>query len=165
MFERQFLMLKTKHKKSSLIYLDLDRFKMVNDLYGHAAGDELLIQFSNLVKSKLRGSDILARLGGDEFALLLSECSLDQAEEKAHEILKSIQEYKFIWEQKSFNVEASIGVAEINKKCFDLSYALSAVDSACYLAKESGRNCVRVFREGDENINRRQWSRTLVTTI
>ncbi len=147
---------KTKQKKSSLIYLDLDRFKMVNDLYGHAAGDELLIQFSNLVKSKLRGSDILARLGGDEFALLLSGCSLEEAEEKAHEILQSIQEYKFIWEQKSFNVEASIGVAEINQKCFDLSYVLSAVDSACYLAKEAGRNCVRVFREGDENINRRR---------
>ena len=147
---------KTKQKRSSLIYLDLDRFKMVNDLYGHAAGDELLIQFSNLVKSKLRGSDILARLGGDEFALLLSGCSLEEAEEKAHEILQSIQEYKFIWEQKSFNVEASIGVAEINQKCFDLSYVLSAVDSACYLAKEAGRNCVRVFREGDENINRRR---------
>ncbi len=147
---------KTKQKKSSLIYLDLDRFKMVNDLYGHAAGDELLIQFSNLVKGKLRGSDILARLGGDEFALLLSGCSLEEAEEKAHEILQSIQEYKFIWEQKSFNVEASIGVAEINQKCFDLSYVLSAVDSACYLAKEAGRNCVRVFREGDENINRRR---------
>ncbi|MFK7816248.1 MAG: EAL domain-containing protein [Gammaproteobacteria bacterium] len=147
---------KTKGKKSSLIYLDLDRFKMVNDLYGHAAGDELLIQFSNLVKSKLRGSDILARLGGDEFALLLSNCTLSEAEEKASEILQAIQEYKFIWEQKSFNVEASIGVAEINQKCFDLSYVLSAVDSACYLAKESGRNCVRVFREGDEDINRRR---------
>lgn len=147
---------KTKQKKSSLIYLDLDRFKMVNDLYGHAAGDELLIQFSNLVKNKLRGSDVLARLGGDEFSILLSNCALDEAEEKAHEILRSIQEYKFIWEQKSFNVEASIGVAEINQKCFDLSYVLSAVDSACYLAKESGRNCVRVFREGDVDINRRR---------
>ncbi|MGH1537597.1 MAG: EAL domain-containing protein [Gammaproteobacteria bacterium] len=150
------LVAKNKLKRSSLIYLDLDRFKMVNDLYGHAAGDELLIQFSNLVKSKLRGTDILARLGGDEFALLLSGCNLDEAEEKAHEILQSIQEYKFIWEQKSFNVEASIGVAEINQKCFDLSYVLSSVDSACYLAKESGRNCVRVFREGDVDINRRR---------
>jgi diguanylate cyclase (GGDEF)-like protein/PAS domain S-box-containing protein len=147
---------KTKQKKCSLIYLDLDRFKMVNDLYGHAAGDELLIQFSNLVKGKLRGTDVLARLGGDEFALLLADCSLSEAEEKAHEILQSIQEYKFIWEQKSFNVEASIGVAEINQKCFDLSYVLSAVDSACYLAKESGRNCVRVFKEGDVDINRRR---------
>ena len=147
---------KTKQKKSSLIYLDLDRFKMVNDLYGHAAGDELLIQFSNLVKNKLRGTDILARLGGDEFALLLSGCALHEAEEKAHEILQTIQEYKFIWEQKSFNVEASIGVAEINQKCFDLSYVLSSVDSACYLAKESGRNCVRLFREGDVDINRRR---------
>jgi len=147
---------KTKQKKSSLIYLDLDRFKMVNDLYGHAAGDELLIQFGNLVKSKLRGSDILARLGGDEFALLLSGCSLDEAEDKAQEILQAVHDYKFIWEQKSFNVEASIGVAEINQKCFDLSYVLSAADSACYLAKESGRNCVRVFREGDVDINRRR---------
>jgi len=81
---------------------------------------------------------------------------LHEAEEKAHEILQSIQEYKFIWEQKSFNVEASIGVAEINQKSFDLSYVLSSVDSACYLAKESGRNCVRVFREGDVDINRRR---------
>ena len=129
---------------------------MINDLFGHAAGDELLIQFSNLVKSNLRDTDILARLGGDEFALLLSGCSLQLAEEKAHEILNTIQEYKFIWEQKSFNVEASMGVAEINEKCFDLSYILSSVDSACYLAKESGRNCVRVFREGDEEINYRR---------
>ena len=153
---KEILNAKTKQKKSALIYLDLDRFKMVNDLYGHAAGDELLIQFSNLVKRKLRGTDILARLGGDEFALLLSGCNLKEAEEKAYEILQSIQEYKFIWEQKSFNVEASIGVAEINEKCFDLSYVLSSVDSACYLAKESGRNCVRVFREGDVDINRRR---------
>jgi len=129
---------------------------MVNDLYGHAAGDELLIQFSNLVKSKLRASDILARLGGDEFALLLPDCSLDEADEKAQHILNAIQEYNFVWEQKSFNVEASIGVAEINQKCFDLSYILSAVDSACYLAKEAGRNCVRLFREGDADINRRR---------
>ncbi|MGI9227364.1 MAG: EAL domain-containing protein, partial [Gammaproteobacteria bacterium] len=147
---------KTKRNNSALIYIDLDRFKMINDLFGHAAGDELLIQFSNLVKSNLRDSDILARLGGDEFALLLRGCSLKLAEEKAHEVLNTIQEYKFIWEQKSFNVEASMGVAEINEKCFDLSYILSSVDSACYLAKESGRNCVRVFREGDEEINHRR---------
>ncbi len=147
---------KTKRYDSALIYIDLDRFKMINDLFGHAAGDELLIQFSNLVKTNLRDTDTLARLGGDEFALLLSGCSLSQAEEKAHEILNLVQEYKFIWEQKSFNIEASMGVAEINDKCFDLSYILSSVDSACYLAKESGRNCVRVFREGDQEINHRR---------
>ncbi len=147
---------KTKRILSSIIYIDLDRFKMINDLYGHAAGDELLIQFSNMVKSHLRGSDVLARLGGDEFALLLSDCKLERAETKAKEVLKSIQEYMFVWEQKSFNVEASLGVAEINQRCFDLSYVLSSVDSACYLAKESGRNCVRVFREGDADINHRR---------
>ncbi len=153
---KQILEAKSRQKISSLVYIDLDRFKMINDLYGHAAGDELLIQFSNLVKSRLRGSDVLARLGGDEFALLLPDCSLKQAEEKANEILSTVRNFKFIWEQKSFNVEASFGVAEINEKCFDLSYALSAADSACYLAKESGRNCVRIFRVGDEDINRRR---------
>ena len=147
---------KTRNLISSVIYVDLDRFKMINDFYGHAAGDELLIQFSDLVKGNLRETDILARLGGDEFALLLEDCPLKQAEEKAQEILKSIQEFKFIWEQKSFNVEASMGVTEINNKCFDLSYILSSADSACYLAKESGRNCVRIFREGDIDINRRR---------
>lgn len=147
---------KTKRINSSIIYIDLDRFKMINDLYGHAAGDELLIQFSNMVKGHLRGSDVLARLGGDEFALLLPDCQLEKAEAKAQVVLKSIQEYMFIWEQKSFNVEASLGVAEINQRCFDLSYVLSSVDSACYLAKESGRNCVRTFREGDADINHRR---------
>ncbi|OAI07305.1 diguanylate cyclase [Methylomonas methanica] len=129
----------------ALCYLDLDHFKQVNDTCGHAAGDELLRRISAVLSSKLRQRDTLARLGGDEFALLLEHTTLDQARNIAHELCDSLRNFKFNWGDTEFTVSASIGVASVTCTVRDVDEFLNNADSACYRAKEKGRNQVHVF--------------------
>jgi len=129
----------------ALCYLDLDHFKQVNDTCGQAAGDELLRRISSVLSSKLRQRDTLARLGGDEFALLLEHTTLDQARNIAHELCNSLRNFKFNWGDAEFTVSASIGVAAVTCTVRDVGEFLSNADSACYRAKEKGRNQVHVF--------------------
>ncbi|QSB00266.1 diguanylate cyclase [Methylomonas sp. EFPC1] len=129
----------------ALCYLDLDHFKQVNDTCGHAAGDELLRRISTVLSSKLRQRDTLARLGGDEFALLLEHTTLDQARNIAHELCDSLRNFKFNWGDTEFTVSASIGVAAVTCTVRDVDEFLNNADSACYRAKEKGRNQVHVF--------------------
>ncbi len=149
----------------ALCYLDLDRFKVVNDTAGHVAGDELLIQLTALLKSKIRNSDTLARLGGDEFGVLLHSCPLDNASEIAESIRRLVKEFRFVWEGKTFDIGASIGVIAISAQSGELKEILSAVDTACYLAKEQGRNRIHIFRPGDEEIARRHGEMELTHRI
>ncbi|KPJ90087.1 MAG: hypothetical protein AMJ53_14925 [Gammaproteobacteria bacterium SG8_11] len=149
----------------ALCYLDLDRFKVVNDTAGHVAGDELLIQLTALLKSKVRNSDTLARLGGDEFGVLLHSCPLEKASEIAETIRRLVKEFRFVWEGKSFEIGASIGVIAITAQSGELKEILSAVDTACYLAKEQGRNRIHIFRPGDEEIARRHGEMELTHRI
>lgn len=139
-----------------LCYIDLDRFKIVNDTVGHLAGDQLLVQLTALLQSTMRGSDTLARLGGDEFGLLLHRCKLADAAHVAENIRKIVKQFRFSWEGKTFEIGASIGVAAIDECSGSLQEILSAVDSACYLAKEQGRNRVQVYQRNDENISKRR---------
>ena len=145
-----------KKLNSSVLYIDLDRFKLINDICGHAAGDELLKQVAKLLSSIVDKNSSVARMGGDEFAVLMEKVELSQAEETAKKILNSLAAYRFSWSDKSFSVECSIGMAEICPSCDGLSYILNAVDSACYLAKEHGRNCIRKYSEGDDTIIERK---------
>ncbi len=149
----------------ALCYLDLDRFKVVNDTAGHVAGDELLIQLTALLKSKVRNTDTLARLGGDEFAVLLHNCPLDKAGEIAETIRRLVKEFRFVWEGKTFEIGASIGVIAITEQSGELKEILSAVDTACYLAKEQGRNRIHIFKPGDEEIARRHGEMELTHRI
>ncbi|MGH8628925.1 MAG: diguanylate cyclase, partial [Gammaproteobacteria bacterium] len=159
-FERRLgLMLKhakEQHLRHVLCYLDLDQFKVVNDTCGHSAGDELLRQLSALLKTRMRERDTLARLGGDEFAVLLGECPLDQAVRIANQLRELVQDLRFIWEDRSFSVGVSIGLVPITETAGDLSSLMSAADSACFAAKERGRNCVYVYRPGDTDLQQRQ---------
>lgn len=130
-----------------LAYFDLDQFKIVNDSCGHIAGDLLLQQLSELLKTKVRGSDTLARLGGDEFALLLTGCNLDKACTIIDSMLKIIREYRFNYDDKMFKVGCSIGLLEISPhSTLALDELLGMVDSACYLAKEQGGNRYHVYQ-------------------
>jgi len=139
----------------ALFYLDLDNFKIVNDTCGHIAGDELLKQLPTLFNEVLRTGDIIARLGGDEFGIILENCELSQAANIADKIRQKIKDYRFIWEDRTFEIGVSIGVIAINSDNFEMSQVLSAADVACYAAKDSGRNRVHVYEPSDEVINER----------
>jgi len=130
-----------------LMYLDLDRFKVVNDSCGHACGDDLLRQLAALMRAQLRHSDTLARLGGDEFAVLLENCTAADGERLAESIRDAISRFRFAFRHRSFSLGMSIGVINLNQTVSDVADALSAADAACYLAKQNGRNRVQVYQE------------------
>jgi diguanylate cyclase (GGDEF)-like protein len=126
----------------SFLFIDLDRFKPVNDLCGHLAGDELLRQIAQLLQGRLREGDILGRLGGDEFGILLPNCSGLPAKQVANDICNLTAAYRFIWQDKVFAIGASIGLSTITQRVRKISDVLAAADAACYRAKEGGRNQV-----------------------
>ena len=132
----------TKH---CLLYLDIDRFKVVNDTCGHVAGDELLRQVGSIIKHAIRSSDLLARVGGDEFAILLSSCELDVALRIADAIRLEFQRFRFAWEDKTFSQSVSIGLVSIDSASEGLQQVLSFADTACYAAKEAGRDQIHVY--------------------
>ena len=144
----------TSHINHALLYIDLDQFKLVNDTSGHVAGDELLRQLSTLLSTKIRAVDTLARLGGDEFGLLLPGCGIDRAQVIAENIRQEISEFRFMWEAKTFSIGASIGLVEITQQTGPMAHLLSAADTACYLAKDHGRNRVCVHRAQDAEVRR-----------
>ncbi|HYH03725.1 MAG TPA: EAL domain-containing protein [Bacillota bacterium] len=124
-----------------LLYMDLDRFKIVNDTCGHMAGDQLLIQVTNLIQEKIRRTDVFGRMGGDEFAILLENCPVPKACEIASFICEAIQGYHFIWQNYQFTVGISIGVVEINAESpNNIDRIVTCADEACYRAKDNGGN-------------------------
>jgi len=146
---------KAETKNHALCYIDLDRFKVVNDTCGHTAGDELLKQIALLLKSRLRASDTLARLGGDEFAVLFEDCSLDKAQEISDQLLEQIRTFRFVWANRIFTVGASMGIVAITQSSSDARHIVSIADTACYRAKEAGRNRIHVFRYGNAELTAR----------
>lgn len=148
-----------------LCFIDLDQFKIVNDTCGHAAGDELLRQISDILHDRIRKSDLFARLGGDEFGLLLQRCSLSQGIKLIEELLAIVGEYRFSWNGKTFSLGASIGVVLLDNMFLTEGNALSAADSACYMAKESGRNRIHVYQHNDQELVQRQGEMEWVSRI
>jgi len=149
------------HSHHALCYLDLDQFKVINDTCGHVAGDELLRQLSEVLRTKVRRRDTLARLGGDEFGVLMEHCVLRQAERVAGTLRKCVEEFRFSWENKTFSVGVSIGLVPVTSHSESVAGALSAADTACYVAKDQGRNRVHVYHPEDMELARRhgemQW--------
>lgn len=143
------------HDQHSLMYLDLDQFKLVNDTCGHAAGDELLRQVCSVLQQCLREGDTLARLGGDEFGILLEHCPPDMAVQIAERIRLTVQALHFMWEGRGFNITVSIGVVHISAMLVSVEEALRCADMACYMAKEKGRNRAQVFRPDDTELSNR----------
>lgn len=133
-----------------LCCMDLDHFKAVNDTCGHAAGDQLLRQIADLWRSKIRSSDSLARLGGDEFGLLLYDCDLERAIEIANDFCNSIQAFRFSYDNKIFSLGVSVGLVPITQQIMNTEVALQLADSACYSAKNKGRNRVQVYYQDDQ---------------
>ncbi|MGH8161917.1 MAG: EAL domain-containing protein, partial [Gammaproteobacteria bacterium] len=145
-----------KGKNNSVLYMDLDQFKVVNDTGGHQAGDALLRRIVRLMRRGLRETDMLARLGGDEFGLLMTDCSLQDAARFAEELVARVRDMRFSWKGKVFNAGMSIGVVGLDNTTRTLSEIFSAADDACYAAKDAGRNRVCVYRKTNVDIRRRQ---------
>ncbi len=144
-----------------LCYMDLDHFKAVNDTCGHAAGDQLLRQVADLWRGQIRQTDILARLGGDEFGLLLYNCKLNRATQIAKSFCQSIQKYRFLYDGKVFNIGVSVGIVPINSHTTNSEQVMQLADTACYAAKNKGRNRVQIYHPDDDGIHRQtediQW--------
>jgi len=139
----------------ALFYLDLDNFKIVNDTCGHVAGDELLKQLPALFNEVLRSGDIIARLGGDEFGIILENCGIQKAANIADKIRQKIKDYRFIWDDRTFEIGVSVGVIGINADNAEMSQVLSSADVACYAAKDSGRNRVHIYEPSDKVVSER----------
>jgi len=146
----------------TLLYLDLDYFKIVNDTCGHAAGDELLRQITGVLRTAIRRRDSVARLGGDEFAVLLDNCPPLPAERIAQDLLQTIQALSFAWEDKIFKIGASIGLVSFHDGKVGLLELMRAADDACYVAKKKGRNRVHVYEAADREVTTRQGERDWV---
>ena len=134
----------------ALCYLDLDRFKVVNDTCGHTAGDNMLREVASLIKEAVRDSDTVGRIGGDEFALLLVGCPLDKARQIADDVVRSVNEYRFVWKDKIFNIGVSIGLVEIGRDGGAIEDIMNSADSACYAAKKQGGLHVHVYSAREE---------------
>jgi diguanylate cyclase (GGDEF)-like protein/PAS domain S-box-containing protein len=128
----------------ALCYIDLDRFKIINDSAGHNAGDELLRQVSTAFKHHIRARDTLARVGGDEFALLLENCPLDTAGGIAQALISAIADLQFVWKDRSYRIGASIGLIPLDADGTDPESLLSRADAACYMAKSQGRGRIHI---------------------
>ena len=149
------------NKQHAICYLDLDQFKIVNDTCGHLAGDQLLKEIAALMPQNMRASDCLARLGGDEFGVLMFDCPVKQAEKVAENLRATIRDFTFSWDKKTFDIGVSIGLVPIRKDSGSVQDVLRRSDSACYIAKDLGRNRVHIYTPDDIEISRRhgelQW--------
>jgi len=149
----------------ALCYVDLDNFKIINDTCGHMAGDEMLKQIGSLLRCNFRGSDTLGRLGGDEFGVLLTDCPSAKALEIANGLCKDIKTFRFSWDDKVFNVTASVGLVNIDGQTTSVAEVLGAADGACYIAKQNGANRVEVYRPDDSVLSKRRDQLKLVQVV
>jgi len=142
---------------AALLYIDLDQFKLINDTSGHMAGDQLLAQLAMTMREQLGQHDILARLGGDEFGVLLPRIGRNEvAETVAEQLRRRIDGYVFMWERRSYTISASIGGVMLDKPGVHLHELFAQADTACYMAKEMGRNRVHFYSEHDDETTRRR---------
>ena len=156
---------KSDFRAHAMLYMDLDHFKIVNDTSGHFAGDELLKQLTALLTTKMRDSDTLARLGGDEFGVLLENCNAEHAKEVAYKIHSTVNDFRFKWEDRVFEVGISVGLVPISKNTDNITTLLSEADVACYIAKEQGRNRIHIHSAEDEEHDKRKNEMKVISDI
>ncbi len=142
---------KQLHQPASVCYVDLDQFKIINDLCSHAAGDQLLSELAEVIGACIQENDSLSRLGGDEFGILLDNCDLTQTQLTVESILSALSNYRFTWDNRLFSIGASIGIVEFGHNASSAEIALAKADAACHIAKENGRNRYHVYQTGDND--------------
>ncbi|MGR8947484.1 MAG: putative bifunctional diguanylate cyclase/phosphodiesterase [Gammaproteobacteria bacterium] len=160
-----------RHPESHVLcIIDLDRFKTINDTSGHLAGDEMLKSITEAMKNCMRQTDILARLGGDEFGIIMEKTAIKDAQIIIERLRDAIQRIEVTWEGVQHHISASFGLTELNEDTLSVTNLMRDADAACYLAKESGRNCVRTFDIAEPstrstNPKLSDWSATLRSAV
>ncbi|MDH5355340.1 MAG: EAL domain-containing protein [Gammaproteobacteria bacterium] len=149
----------------ALCFLDLDQFKVINDTCGHIAGDELLRQLARVLQEEVRNRDNLSRLGGDEFGVLMEDCSLEQAIRVTNTLQQAIEGFQFYWEGQSFRIGVSIGLVAINQDTTNFIELMKQADTACFMAKDLGRNRIHIYQPNDADVARRLGQMQLVAGI
>lgn len=139
-----------------LCFIDLDQFKVINDTCGHVAGDEMLRQIALILSQSMRKGDSVARLGGDEFGILMQHCSLKNGTDVIEELRKKIESFQFIWDDNRFKVAASIGLVQIDAASSGVVELLKQADTACFAAKEEGRNRINIYSSDNEAMSQRR---------
>lgn len=140
-------------RHSAIMYLDLDRFKYVNDTVGHDAGDKLLIEISNTLVKQLRINDVVARIGGDEFAIILKNVDQSLAMSLSDNCRMALAALRVAHDEKSYHVQASVGVAMIEGEKTTAGDVLADADIACHIAKRMGRNQTHMYDKNDDERN------------
>jgi diguanylate cyclase (GGDEF)-like protein len=143
--KRQFILAKRNNEELSVLIMDLDNFKIINDTFGHAAGDYIIREIGSTIMSSFRKTDIAGRIGGEEFAVVLKNASLEEAKKAAEQFRVTVANRKMIYGKQEVSVTVSIGVAAIcgnTGENYDIEDVLKMADDALYKAKASGRNCV-----------------------
>lgn len=153
------------NSKHAVCFLDLDDFKVINNNYGYDAGDQLLKQFVELVKTSMDGEPILSRIGADHFALMLRGTSMDDAVENVEQIMDALHDYRFEWQDNRLSVTMSTGIAMINASTDNMIDLLHSAESSCSMAKESGGNQIQIFHAGSNRISRRKQETEWATKI
>jgi diguanylate cyclase (GGDEF)-like protein/PAS domain S-box-containing protein len=133
--------------ESTVCFLNLDRFKVINDTAGHAAGDVLLKTVSHLLTRNVRAADLIVRLGGDQFAIILFGCDEDRAQGTLTQIQQGIEALRFAWEDRQFRISVSVGVVAVTAGS-NVPAVMQQADVACYAAKRAGGNRISIFRPG-----------------
>ncbi len=153
--EELLLSLQSESDTHGLFYIDLDQFKVVNDSCGHLCGDELLRQVGQLLRRQIRSKDILSRIGGDEFGLILVSCSQNEALQVGRKILRAFSQFHFSWDELMFTIGASIGGVIIDGPYYNSETLMKQADTACYIAKEKGRNRIQMYDSKDMAVEMR----------
>lgn len=148
-----------------VLYVDVDQFKLVNDMAGHAAGDHLLVRIAGVLSTGTRQGDTAARLGGDEFGLILPDCSAEAALRMAQNLRTQIAAMSLAWEGRHFKVTVSIGMLAFSSQGASEASVMAGADMACHLAKEQGRNRIQAFADGDARIEARRGEMTWASEI
>jgi diguanylate cyclase (GGDEF)-like protein len=131
----------------SLIMIDIDNFKRINDTYGHAVGDEVIKKLASLLERNVRKSDIVSRFGGEEFVILLPSTDLKGAQKIASKIREAVEEILIVADESVIRFTISLGLADIRSSDQNIEAILNRADKALYKAKESGKNRVVVYKD------------------
>ncbi|NLB87704.1 MAG: GGDEF domain-containing protein, partial [Syntrophomonadaceae bacterium] len=143
--KREFTRTKKNNEKLSVLIMDLDNFKLINDTFGHGAGDEVIREFGSIIRTSFRKTDIAGRIGGEEFSVVLMGASLEEAKNVAEKFRETVANRKVIYGEQEISFTVSIGVAAIHRNAddfYDFEDILKTADDALYRAKTSGRNRV-----------------------